>query len=687
MKNLEEAKIEINELTTKLNKYQDEYYRLSQPSVSDIEYDHLFDKLQKLEKEYPELVNHDSPTKRVGSELSQEFPEAEHTIPVLSLDKCYLYEDLEKWIGRLRKDSEESISFILEEKIDGASIVLYYEKGELVRAVTRGNGYIGNDITGNVKTIKSIPLKLRKPIDLAVRGEIFLPKKLFENLNSKMQVPYANPRNLAAGTLRRKKSSEAARVPLDIFIYEGYFENPYDTHMEILNELNELGFKLNYRMGYFTDNEQKKNLKIIKLINGPIAISNVKEFIEKESKERSQLSYEIDGLVLKVNEIQLREKLGNTGHHPRWAIAYKFESPTGITKVKEITVQIGRTGRVTPVARVEPVLISGSTISNITLHNQEYINILELSVEDTVEVSKRGDVIPAIDSVLEKNENAWSVSTSTSTWKMPQNCISCSQALKQIGAHLFCINDKCKDRIRAGFHFFVSKGQMDIDNFGPETIDFLFENGIIKSIEDIYIFNPDELIDKPGFGEKKVKLIKNGIEKSREKDFKSVLVSLGIPELGKKAADLLIANGYTNIDKIIDLAKENDVETLVAIHGIGESTATNIFKELLKPSMQKRISALKKAGLNFTHEEKDKYQGEPVFNEQVWCVTGSFDNFQPRSKAEEEIEKRGGRVTTSITSKTTHLLKGTGGGSKVQKASALNVKIVEETKFLLMLGN
>ena len=677
--NLEEKRREINELVGSLNKHQDEYYRLARPVVSDLEYDRLFDKLTALEKEYPELINPNSPTQRVGSELSQEFPEAAHTIPVLSLDKCYSYEELRNWIKKLKNNLEENISFILEEKIDGASIVLYYEKGELVRAVTRGNGFIGNDITGNVKTIKSVPLRLAKPVDLAVRGEIFLPKELFDNINSKLEVPYANPRNLAAGTLRRKKSSEVARVPLDIFIYEGYFKSNFNTHLEILNELNELGFKLNYSMGYFTDCSFNSDLKIFNSIKGAAGINKINNFIVKETNQRNSLSYEIDGLVLKVNEIHLREKLGYTGHHPRWAVAYKFDSPTGKTKVNEITVQIGRTGRVTPVARVEPVQISGSVISNITLHNQEYINMLELSVCDTVEVSKRGDVIPAIEKVLEKNEKGHS------TWKMPLNCVTCSGPLKQIGAHLFCVNDFCEDRIRAGLHFFVAKSQMDIDNFGPETIDFLFEHGIIKNVEDIYYFDPKELLDKPGFGEKKVELIIKGIEKSKQKDFKTVLVALGIPELGKKAADLLIGNGYSGMDKIMELALNNNVEALLSIHGIGVSTAENIFNELLKPSLKKRIEALKKAGLNFNQMEKEQYDGELIFIEQVWCVTGSFEHFQPRSKAEEEIEKRGGRIVTAVTSKTTHLLKGQGGGSKIKKAAALGINIVEENSFLDML--
>lgn len=675
MYNIQEKKKEIEELVTRLNKYQEEYYK-GRPSITDGEFDLLFDKLKSLETEFPGLINPDSPTQRIGTDITQEFPEVEHAIPVLSLDKCYTSEELLKWINKIRNNTGSNVSFILEEKIDGASIVLYYEKGELVRAVTRGNGFSGNDITGNIKTIKSVPLKLAKPLDIAVRGEIFLPKELFQKINAKIEIPFANPRNLAAGTLRRKKSSEAAVIPLDIFIYEGYFESDNKTHIEVLNELDELGFKLNYRMGCFS--EKNIDLKILESIGGALSIDEINGFIQKETKERKNLAYEIDGLVLKVNELDLREELGFTGHHPRWAIAYKFDSPKGITKIKEIIVQVGRTGRLTPVARVEPVKVSGSTISNVTLHNQEYINILELAVDDTVEVSKRGDVIPAVEKVLEKNEKGNPV------WKIPLNCISCGKPVKLVGAHHFCLNEICPDRIRTGIHFFVSKSQMDIENLGPETVDFLISNGIIKNIEDIYKFDPEILVNMPGFGEKKAELIKNGINKSRQKDFKTVLVSLGIPELGKKAADLLISNGYDSIDKIIELARNNNISALKSIHGIGESTTGNIFKELLKPPVQGRIEALKKAGLNFKQEE-DKYQGKQVFKNQVWCVTGSFENFQPRSLAEKEIEKRGGRVTASVTPKTTHLLKGTGGGSKTSKAEQFGTRIVLELEFLRML--
>ncbi len=678
----DQARIRIGELSGKLRRYQYEYFILSRPTVSDTEYDRLFDELIGLEKQFPGLVEPDSPTKRVGSDLSQDFPEVRHTIPVLSLDKVYSYREITEWIIKTDKKSGHTCSFVLEEKIDGASIVLYYESGILTRAVTRGNGEVGNDITGNVKTINSVPLKLTKPVNAAVRGEIYLPGDRFDEINKKMDIPYANPRNLASGTLRRVKSSEVAAVPLDIFVYEGFLEGEFPTHVEVLDELLELGFRLNPNTGYFSDTS---DLKVIKN-NHPSwytgTVNDIGEYLEKKKREREKLAYEIDGIVVKVNEISEREKLGYTGHHPRWAVAYKFESPEGITTIRDITVQVGRTGRVTPVARVEPVEISGSVISNVTLHNQDYIDMLELAVGDRVAVSKRGDVIPAVERVLEKNESG------NTTWRMPGYCPSCNRILIKTGAHHFCINNTCPAQIRGRLKFFVARGQMDIESLGPETLDVLIEKGWVSDVADLYTFNPEALIELPGFGDKKVKLIRDGLEKSKNKPFATVLKSLGIPEMGPKVIELLIEAGYGDIDSLFKLADTDDTKPLMSIHGIGEKTALMIIEELKKPQVRKRIENLKKAGLRFaeeTGEEEDTDILPEIFKGQTWCVTGSFKHFKPRELAMEEVKKRGGRVTSNITSKTTHLLTGQGAGSKLNRAAALDVKIVKENDFLKML--
>lgn len=668
---------EIEELSARLRQYQYEYYVLSSHTISDLEYDRLFDRLLLLEEQFPDLKKADSPSQRIGSDLSKELPEMEHTIPVLSLDKAYALSELTEWLEKCRRNSSSELSFIIEEKIDGASIVLYYRDGLLSHALTRGNGLTGNDVTANVKTIGAVPLRLKKPLSVTVRGEIFLAKSLFHKINLKLETPYANPRNLASGTLRRVKSSEAAQLPLDIFIYEGYFDTPAASHRQILRELELLGFKLNKNIGFFSD---AADLTVIRQENplwqvGPIG--EIEDFLKQAQARREILDYEIDGLVIKVNEIRAREILGFTGHHPRWAIAYKFEAPEGSTIIEAIQVQIGRTGRATPVARVQPVRISGSTISNVTLHNQEYINILDLAIGDRVNVSKRGDVIPAVERLVEKNQEG------NSTWKMPALCPSCGSSLSRSGAHHFCFNANCPDQVRARIHFFAARDQMDIENLGPETLDVLIDRGLIKDPGDIYYFDPEVLMDLPGFGRKKIELLKKGIESSKQKPYRIVLQSLAIPEMGQKVIELLIEAGFRDIESLFKLAETANIEALTSIHGIGEKTAASIINSLKTLKLRQRIEGLKKQGLSFSEEKSlPEAQFPAIFKDMSWCITGSFVHFQPRELAAEEIKKRGGRVTSTVTGKTTHLLAGSAAGSKMENALSLGVKIVKEEEFL-----
>ncbi len=659
----EEIQEEIRRLSDLLRLYQHQYYVLADPQVTDLEYDSMFDRLVKLEAENPELKAPDSPTSRVGSDLASDLPEAEHSIPVLSLDKAYSAAEVKTWMDKTRRNAGDSITFSVEEKIDGISIVLYYENGLLARAVTRGNGYTGNDVTANVKTIGSVPLKLPQPVNVAVRGEIYLPKNRFEELNREIDPPYANPRNLAAGTIRRIKSSETARIPLDIFIYEGFFEEQPAEQKEIINRLKDLGFRVNPRYLFLDSSE------------------DLSEYIETGNSERDSLPYEIDGLVIKVNEIPARELLGYTGHHPRWAIAYKFESMQGATVLNGIDIQVGRTGRITPVGRVEPVQIGGSTVSNVTLHNQEYINMLEVAPGDTVAVSKRGDVIPAVEKVLEKGDD------SAPVWEMPAECPSCKTELIRKGAHHFCPNRNCPDQVRGRIFFFIDRKQMDIENFGPETVEFLIGRDMIRDVEDIYTCPYEKLVDEKGFGEKKVALIKAGIAASLNQPFRTVLSSLGIPELGRKVAELLIDAGYNSIDKLFAASDAGDKEGLTAVHGIGERTADIIISELKIPETRARINTLRSHGLRFEAADDELNTGNGIFSGQSWCITGSFENFKPRENALEEIKKRGGKTVASITGNTTHLLCGKGGGSKRAKAEKLGVRIVDEAEFMHLTGN
>ena len=673
---------QITVISNKLQEFQDAYYRIGRPEVSDLEYDRLFDDLLRLEAEYPELRLPDSPTYRVGSDLTSDLPEVSHTIPVLSLDKAYSLEEILDWMQKTTVKGGRELSFTVEEKIDGVSIVLYYEQGLLKKAVTRGNGYVGNDVTANIKTIRSVPIKLKEPVSFAVRGEVYLPVEAFAQLNKKMDVPYANPRNLTAGTIRRIKSREAAAVPLEIFVYEGFFEDndQLETHAELTLRLNDLGFRINPRFGIFTREGEFNQSFLPSWSVG--AFSQLGAFIEDAAASRERLDHEIDGLVIKVNELDVREELGVTGHHPRWEIAYKFESPEGETVVEGIDVQVGRTGRITPVARVKPVKIGGSVVSNVTLHNQDYVDILELSLGDTVAVSKRGDVIPAVERVLEKNEQGNGI------WKIPAVCPSCETELQKIGAHTFCTNSECPDQIFGRVRFFTAKAQMDIENLGPETIQFLMGEGLLKDVPDIYQIDYRELAGKPGFGEKKCDLLMKGVEDSKNKPFSSVLASLGIPDLGKKAVELLLDDGILDIDLLFKIVDEADAEHLVGIKGFGGKTVASILSELSKPIVRERIRQLRDAGLQF-EQEKAATDNLPdqIFSGQVWCVTGSFINFTPRSKAMDAVKLRGGRIVTSVTGSTTHLLAGTGAGSKLKKAVSLNVAVVTEDEFIEILNS
>ena len=676
------------ELSKLLTEYQRAYYVTGRALVSDLEYDRLFDELMLLEKEHPEVRTPDSPTQRVGSDLSSDFPEVEHTIPVLSLDKAYSDTEILSWIQKTMKNTGENLSFVLEEKLDGFSIVLYYEHGVLARAVTRGNGFIGNDVTANVKTIHAVPLRLTENVDIAVRGEVFLRKAEFERINATLAEPYANPRNLAAGTIRRNKSSETAQVPLSIYVYEGFWSKSVDMtdHIQILSRLKALGFSVDPNLSFFckTEEEARKRLEKANLEGRAGSFEDIPKAIEDYTRARADLPYEIDGLVVKVNELSTREDLGYTEHHPRWAIAYKFEAPQAQTQVLDIDVQVGRTGRITPMARIRETQLSGSTIRNITLHNQDYVDELELAIGDTVAISKRGDVIPAVESVIEKND------LGNTTWKMPQSCPVCNTALVVRGAHHFCPNHDCPAQAKGRLSFFCAKGQMDIEGLGPKTIETLYDNGFVKSIGELYSFDFSRLRGLDGFGGsegKKIEGMKMAIEQSRKTPFRSVLVSLGIPEFGRKAVDLVCDAGLDSMDKLLDVADRKDIEALSSIHGIGDVTANLIIDGLNSEDIRVLIDELRNAGLQMKDQKDDGPQLEQIFQGQSWCVTGSFVNFNPRSKAMDEIKKRGGTEVSGVSRKTTCLLAGSGAGSKIDKAREFGVRIVSEDEFMKMLGN
>ena len=693
-----QAAAEIERISAEIRRHEHAYYVLTRPEISDAEFDGLFATLVEMERRHPELAREDSPTRRVGSDLTQELPEVEHTVPVLGLDKAYDRAGVERWMDKARA-ADASTDFVVEEKIDGTSILLHYREGVLERAATRGNGRTGNDVTGNVRTIRTVPLRLDAPETLAVRGEIFIRRAAFEALNAGVETPYANARNFAAGSLRRVKSSDVATVPLEIFVYEGFMAGPPRTHTALLSRLHRLGFRINPATVVIRDDadgsppaDQPDEFKVIDA-------AAAAKYVEERAASRPDLAYDIDGLVLKVDRLAAREAMGSTEHHPRWAIAVKFDAPEGVSVVRSIQVQVGRTGRVTPVARIDPVPIAGSTIANVTLHNQDYVDSLELAVGDTVAVSKRGDVIPAVERVLEKDPAGEPV------WRMPTECPSCGSALTVQGAHSFCPNAGCPDQVRGRLRFFVARDQMDIAGLGPATIDLLVDRGWARDIADLYRFDPQLLLGEEGFGEKSVAALATGIEASKAKPFAIVLPALGLPELGPKVSDLLLQAGFRDIDTLYAAVDAGDPEVFTGIDGIGERTAQSIMRHLGKPdpltgsrmstwraTPRGLIAALRARGLRFAVDPSDPSfmdgaRGrEQLFAGQTWCITGSFEAFKPRARAADEIRARGGTVTGAVSDATTHLLAGTGGGSKVTKAGAASVQIVDEQAFLSLLG-
>ena len=678
-----DVKERMAQLADRLLEAQRAYYVDGRPVMSDLEYDGLFDELVRLERENPQYRSPSSPTLRVGSDLTADFPEVAHTIPVLSLDKAYSADEVVSWMEKTMRNTSSELSFVEEEKIDGISIVLYYEDGLFVRALTRGNGYVGNDVSDNIKTIRAVPLRLTKNVSIAVRGEVYLPKRDFEILKAS-DPEVANPRNMAAGAVRRQKSIEAAAIPLTVFVYEGFWADESQTprdHLSILRALRDLGFRINPHLAVFSSSRARSHelLSSAGLEAAALSFSDLGAYLEEAARRRKDLEYEIDGMVTKVNELGVRQSLGYTEHHTRWAIAYKFESPQAVTKVLGVTVQVGRTGRITPVAELEAVALGGSTVRRATLHNQEYIDELELAVGDTVSVVKRGDVIPAVEEVLEKNAEG------NTTYRIPPVCPSCGSTLVQKGAHLFCPDRDCPDQVKGRLSFFTARDQMDMDSIGPKAIEKLYDMGLVRDIPDLYTCDYDRLLGQKGYGEKMIQSFRKAVEDSRTRPFTTVLASLGLPEVGQKGAEILVKGGFDSMDKLLAASDASDIGAFTKIPQIGQQTAVAIISALQDPDMRRRIGQLRACGLQFTQQEQENSL-EQIFAGQVWAVTGSFEHFNPRSLALKELEKRGARTVSSITGKTTHLLLGTGGGSKRKTAEELGVRIVDEKEIMELLG-
>lgn len=657
----DKIKKRIKSLTKEINSHNERYYKDNSPTIPDVEYDALFAELKALELKYPDWASKNSPTKSVGSDLSNQFTKFKHQVPVLSLENTYNTSELEEWIAKIGMELEYS----LEWKIDGASILLYYTDGLLTTCVTRGTGGIGDVVTENVKTIQSLPQTLKSKLTITVRGEIFMNFSDFEEFNEEYDGKFANPRNLSAGSIKHKDPNEVAKRPLRIYVYDAYFGNGrkgINTHADILNILKKDGFPL------APDTE---------ILSGLSLISKIESFKKKKDK----MPFPIDGLVIKLNSLERRESLGETSHSPRWARAFKFDAMMVETEIEAIDYAIGRTGKITPRARVTPTQLAGTTVTYATLHNQDYIDQLGAGIGAKVLISKRGEIIPAVEKVIQAPKMG--------VFQLPSKCPVCNTKLVKVddSVDYFCTNRHCPEREKNTLIFFCSKKQMNIEGLGEKQIELFYDKKWVQNIADLYRLHKrrKELEALDGFGERSVKIILEGIEKSKEKDFRFTLPSLGLNEIGPKVTEVLIEAGIDSWEKLLVLSKKSTAEEeLKSIHGIGPRTIKALLAHAKDKETNKSIKDLIALGVKFTTDEVEKSELQP-FKGQSWCVTGSFENFQPRDKAMDLITKHGGRKVSSVSSKTTHLLHGPGAGSKLDKAIELGVQTVTEEEFLELL--
>ncbi|MGM0566998.1 MAG: NAD-dependent DNA ligase LigA [Bacteroidota bacterium] len=672
------AKQRIQSLSRQLQEHNHKYYVLNQPEISDYEYDMMLKELQELERQFPDLAEPDSPTQRVGSDIDQHFEQVVHPTPMLSLDNTYNEQELADFDRRVRKEAGDKLTYVCELKYDGVAIGLHYENGKLVRAVTRGDGVQGDDVTGNVKTIRSVPLKLRGtdyPQVFEARGEIFMPHQSFKKLNEQRKAEnkpaFANPRNSAAGSLKMQKSAEVAQRSLDCFLYQFIGNNlPADTHIGNLRKAREWGLKVPEHI------QKCNNLK------------EVYDFISRWESQRHELPYDTDGVVVKVNEYALRDELGTTAKSPRWAIAYKFKADSVKTQLKSVDFQVGRTGAVTPVANLEPVLLAGTTVKRASLHNEDIIKKLDLREQDWVYVEKGGEIIPKITDVDrdKRKKDAKPVA-------FISHCPECGTKLKKLpeeAAH-YCPNETgCPPQIKGRLHHFISRKAMNIDSLGEGKIEVLYDAGLIRNVADLYDLKKEDVLglskayEQEGktrvvrFQEKTTENILNGIEASREVPFERVLYALGIRFVGATVAKKL-AQEFGSIEALM----EADQETLTAIDEIGNRIAESVTAYFAKEEHRQIIARLRQAGVQMEvqldSEQKDTLAGKK------FVITGVFDNHS-REQLKELIEQHGGKNVSSVSSKTDYILAGKNmGESKRQKADKHNIPLISEDDFLKML--
>ena len=651
----------IKELINILNEASRNYYELDNPTITDQEYDDFYRELEELEKKYPELVSDDSPTKRVGGKVIDEFSKVEHKVPMMSLGDIFNEDEVRDFDQRIKKTISNP-TYVCELKIDGLSVSLLYQNGKLVRGATRGNGVVGEDITHNVETIKNIPLKIDFKDEIEVRGEIYMPKKSFLKLNEERknnnEALFANPRNAAAGSVRQLDSSIAAKRNLSTFIYHLPESDKYGIkyHHEALEFMKKLGFNVN------------PSIKVCK------SIDEVIDYIEYWTNERPNLPYEIDGIVIKVDNLSDQEKLGFTARTPKWAIAYKFPAEEVLTKLTNIEFCVGRTGKITPRADLNPVHVAGSVIRSVTLHNEDYIKEKEIMINDIVAIHKAGDVIPEVVRVLKERRNGEQI-----PFKMITNCPICGTSLikKDGEANYFCPNNNCDARKIEGLIHYASRNTMNIEGFGDEIVEDFFNMGYLKSIPDFYKLDKykKELMELEGFGAKSINNLLDSVENSKSNSLEQLLFALGIRHVGKKIAKI-IASHFKTMDNIIN-AKVEDIE---AVDDIGSIIALSVRDFFDNESNIEMINELKNLGMNMEYIGSSIIENEEFLNK-TFVLTGTLTQMG-RNEATEIIEARGGKVTNSVTKKTSVVIVGENPGSKFEKAKELGITIWSEDEFL-----
>ena len=666
---MEKIKTEIEELRKKINQHSYAYYVMDNPTVSDYEYDLLFRRLLELEEKYPQLITAQSPTQRIGAIPSNSFEKITHPTPMLSLGNAFSNNELILFDQRVKNILQiDTVQYVVEHKIDGLAINLIYENGKLVKAATRGDGSIGEDVTANIRTIKAIPLELNVeeveiPEFLEVRGEVYLPKKEFIRLNKERQANdealFANCRNAAAGSLRQLDPKETAKRYLSAILY-GIGEIKglnFEYHSAVLDFLSKLGFKTNKEYQIFSN------------------IDEVMQYCASWSEKKEQLDFDIDGMVIKVNNLKDQKILGYTAKDPRWAIAYKFQPEQGITKIEKIVVNVGRTGAITPLAYLTPVTISGSKISKATLHNEDYIVAKDIRIGDTVIVHKAGEIIPEVVAVKLEERTGTEVK-----FVMPQTCPECQNPVvkEDNEAAYKCVNPNCPAILRENFIHFVSRDAMNIEGLGPSVVSMLLDNNLINDVADLYKLTTEELLNLDRIGAKSAENLISAIEKSKQAGLNRLLFALGIRFVGVKAANIL-ANHFKSMKALT----KSSLEDLLAINEIGTKIAQSIIDYFNKQENLMLLDKLSEVGVNMTTKTIERMEQEN-FQDKIFVLTGNLESFN-RKEASLLIEQFGGKVSSAVSKKTDFVVAGTEAGSKLTKAQELGINIISEEEFKNMM--